>query len=101
MFNENYEENDNDNATKGDPYEISIGLLLLIFSWFVTTTEECSTLRRRNCSWSRGTEQILDIPERSVVRHGSDIEEVAEQGVQICGVHGFFCEILSEGRTMG
>lgn len=56
MFNENYEENDNDNVIKGDFYEISIGFFLFIFFWFVIITEECSILRRRNCFWSRGIE---------------------------------------------
>lgn len=96
MLNENYQEHDDYNTAERDAYVIGVRLLLLILAWLV-----CGTLCVRSNFWSCGTEKILDIPEGSIVWQGGDIEEVAEQWVQICGVHGFFCEILSEGRTVG
>lgn len=72
-----------------------------MFSWLAMATVGWRALCVSHFPRSCGTEQILDAPEGAVVWHGGDAEEVAEQWVQICGAHSFFCEILSEGRTVG
>lgn len=101
MFDENYKKDNHQDAAESHPQEISIGLLARAFSRRDAPVQERRTRRGRKGSWGCRAEQILDVPERSVVWQARNVEEVAQQWVQICGVHSFLREIPSEGRAVG
>jgi len=79
MLNKNCNKNHNKKAAQKDAYDSSVGV--------------CPEGYRNPFS-----EHIFHSVEGAVVRQWVNTKQMAQQGVQVCGIHDFFGGILSESR---